>query len=113
MDLRIVEKENTSPVGGRLRHFLSNWEKLTQSPWVLEAVSGYSLELLSSPRQVKPPAMLHMDSQKREALTSELKALVEKRAVEPADDTRGSFISPMFVVPKGDGAWRPVINLQS
>lgn len=43
---------------------------------------------------------------------SELKALVEKRVVEPADNTRGSFISPMLVVPKGDGAWRPVINLQ-
>ena len=42
---------------------------------------------------------------------SELKALGEKRAVDPVDHTRRSLISPMFVVPKGDRAWWPVINL--
>ena len=113
MDWEIVEREKAKPVGSHLRHFLPNWEKLTQSPWVLEAVSGYRLELFSSPRQVGAPATLHMDNLRGEALASELKALREKRAVEPVDDVRESFISPMFVVPKGDGAWRPVINLRS
>lgn len=31
MDLRIVERENATPVGSHQRHFLPYWKKLTQS----------------------------------------------------------------------------------
>ena len=32
-----LARENL-PLAGRIRHFLPNWVKLTQDPWVLEAV---------------------------------------------------------------------------
>lgn len=36
------------PVGGRLGHFVSAWENITPSPWVLEMiVEGYHLELVA------------------------------------------------------------------
>ena len=56
-------------------------------------VLGYSMEVHSFPRYAA-----------QGQLTSELKALVENRAVQPVDDTRRSFISPTFMVPKGNGA---------
>lgn len=48
MDLRIVKGENASTVGSSLRHFLPNWGKVTQSQWVLDAVSGYLTSLKTS-----------------------------------------------------------------
>jgi len=58
-----------------------------------KAVLGYSLEVHPSPRYAA-----------QGQLTSKLKALVKKRAVQPVDDTRRSFICPTFSVPKGDGS---------
>ena len=37
----------------------------------------------------------------------------QKQAIACIKDDRRGFISPIFVVPKADGSWRPVINLQA
>ena len=45
----------TSPMlAGRLAQFVSNWEKITQDRWVLQAIRGYKLELVQPPWQRKP-----------------------------------------------------------
>ena len=107
-----LERSGGKPVGGRLAYFYQNWEKLTTDHWVLEAVSGYHLELLCTPHQRKWPKERGMDEERCQALSREIEALIEKKAVTQVHQVRGSFISPMFPVPKGDGAWRPVIDLR-
>ena len=39
--------------------------------------------------------------------------LVQKEAICPVQAGDIGFMSPIFVVPKSDGLWRPVINLKS
>jgi hypothetical protein len=36
-----------------------------------------------------------------------------KRAVKEVASVQGQFISRMFLVPKKDGSWRPLVNLQN
>ena len=43
------------PLAGRIRHFLPNWVKLTQDPWVLEAVQGFRVPFTQQPFQKQPP----------------------------------------------------------
>ena len=45
-------------------------------------------------------------------MESEIQALLQKGAVEPASNTPG-FYSRMFVVPKATGGWRPIIDLST
>ena len=45
----------TSPIlAGRLAQFITNWEKITQDRWVLQAIKGYQLELVQPPWQMRP-----------------------------------------------------------
>ncbi|XP_066946938.1 uncharacterized protein [Macrobrachium rosenbergii] len=49
---------------------------------------------------------------RRIALAAEIKALLEKGALEPAPSSPG-FYSRIFVAPKSGGSWRPIIDLSS
>jgi hypothetical protein len=42
------------PIGGRLRFFLENWNKITDDQWVLSIIlEGYKLEFIQKPPQSK------------------------------------------------------------
>ena len=53
-----------------------------------------------------------MDTAKAQILTKEVDNLVAKGAITECVDDGGGFVSPLFLVPKSDGSWRPVINLR-
>ena len=112
MDMHLVYTGADLPVGGRLSHYYKNWHQVSRDPWVLETVQGYRLEFHSQPQQRIRPSF-HLDKTRAEALTREVRELVDKRAIQPVWNQRGGFFSPMFVVPKGESSWRPVINLRS
>lgn len=42
-------REENIHVGGRMKHFLYNWEKLSKDQWVLETVKGLKLEFIQIP----------------------------------------------------------------
>ena len=42
----------------------------------------------------------------------EIKELVKKNAIEAVSDLENGFYSQVFVVPKKDGGWCPIINLK-
>ena len=108
------KEELSSPVGARLQEFLPAWEELTGNPWVLQTVLGHRLEFASSP---PPPLSLlnpprgSLSPEKKELMRVEIENLLLKGAVERVDRTPGIY-SPIFLVPKRDEGWRPVINLR-
>ena len=112
LDWELLQREKGRSVGGRTAYFYSNWEKITNDQWILEAISGYHLEFLSSPHQRKWPKQHVLEEEKSEALEKELEALIQKEAVSKVQQPEGSFVSPMFPVPKGDGSRRPIIDLR-
>ena len=101
-----------TPVGRRLSQYVSQWSVLTNCPWTLEVVRGYRLEFRHPPSRRPPPHPAQLTPQQEEALDQEIQSLLNKRAISRC--TRwGGFFSSVFVVPKKDGGWHPVINLKA
>ena len=101
------------PIGGCLAFFMANWEEVSNDPWVLEAVRSYKIEFISGPRQREPPGQIAMNTEQSQAMTLEIQELHKKGAVVQADSHSGGVVSQVFLVPKSDGACRPVLNLKS
>ena len=83
---------------------------MTNDPWTLSVVEkGYSIQFDSIPPLTTTPVNFH---NLHRALPEVVENLKEKMAVEMVlkDDSPG-FYSRLFLVPKRNGTWRPVIDL--
>ena len=56
---------------------------------------------------------LRMNAEQSQAMTLEIQELHKKGAVVQANSHSGGFVSQVFLVPKSDGTWKPVLNLKS
>lgn len=56
---------------------------------------------------------MNLNAREMEALEREISVLATKRAIVPVPDSEANYLSPVFLIPKADGAWRLVINLRS
>ena len=98
---------------GRIRWFIHNWRLITQDQWVLEMVQGFRLPLLQTPVQSKPLPEIHLAADQTALIMTEVEELIRKGAISPALQAPGGFVSELFLVPKKDGGFRPVINLKA
>ena len=101
------------PLAGKIRHFLPNWVKLTQNPWVLEAVQGFRVPFTQQPFQKQPPKPLRHSEAEENLLQEEIQSMITKNAIEETTPKGHGFLSTVFLVPKKDEGQRPVINLKS
>ena len=69
------------------------------------------MELLSEPKQAGGYRNTKLSGDKAKALDSELQKLTNKQVFQHCYKDSKLLISPMFVVPKSNGSWRPVIDL--
>jgi len=102
------------PVGGRLSHFLPEWQDRVSDAWVIKIVrEGLHLHFVDPPPLRSDPILFRTkESPQLEDVVNEL---LEKSAIElvPAPRDAG-FYSRLFLVPKkGGGGWRPVIDLSA
>ena len=103
------------PVGGRLKHFLAEWQKITSDQWVLKVIEhgfiltfkGKAPPLSEEPRPVKLPK----NWEKRQALLQAVEDLKTKAAVKISPYPEKALFSHLFVVSKKSGGWRPIIDL--
>ena len=101
------------PLAGRLKKFQNNWEKLTQDPKILKVVSGYDIQFSVLPKQNKPPHATRLSTQQRKMMKTEVGEMLMKGAIKQVTNTRGQFLSNIFLVIKKYGGNRPVINLKN
>ena len=102
------------PVGARL--LLYNWDHLHLSPWHRHTLEiGLRWHWHQLPPLTNQPKFIRLppDSMKQDILLAEIKALVDKRALIPADPSIPGFYSHLFLVPKKTGGFRPVIDLKA
>uniref|UniRef100_A0A914XPV2 Reverse transcriptase domain-containing protein n=1 Tax=Panagrolaimus superbus TaxID=310955 RepID=A0A914XPV2_9BILA len=105
-----VWEEISAPMSaGRLRHFASNWSKITNDPFVLEAIKGYKLPFREGKKPKQPRNYYCRDATEPE-IKAEVISLLEKDAIEKGETAQ--WLSTVFSVPKKDGGMRPVINLR-
>ncbi|XP_077128602.1 uncharacterized protein LOC143784335 isoform X4 [Ranitomeya variabilis] len=102
------------PVGGRLKFFTTQWEKITSSSWVLNIVrDGIKLKFSRVPHESYIITTLSSPIQ-QQALELEIQTLISKRVlvqVPMGQEGRG-FYSPLFLISKPDGSFRTIINLK-
>ena len=100
-------------IAGSIRNYLSQWKDLTQDQWIHQVVEGYRIDFLTTPPVGTSCPVYEIDQTRLEALDQEILDLLKKGAVERIPLGNLGFTSPMFVVPKKGGKWRPIINLKS
>ncbi|XP_077125366.1 uncharacterized protein LOC143782126 [Ranitomeya variabilis] len=110
------QKTNTEdiPVGGRLKFFTTQWEKITSSSWVLNIVrDGIKLKFSRVPHESYIITTLSSPIQ-QQALELEIQTLISKRVLVqvPVGQEGRGFYSPLFLISKPDGSFRTIINLK-
>lgn len=105
------------PVGGRLHHFWRKWEQLGLDPWAVNVLrDGYYISFHTNPPLTTVPLVKteSKDPHKQALLAQEIQTLLDKGAIEPVkDSSTPGFYSRIFLVPKPEGKWRPVIDLSA
>ena len=102
------------PVGGRLRFFLDEWKKFTSDPFILDMVSGMSLDLTDIPLQESLPHEIKMNAVETAAAERHIKELLQKGAIKPSTfNPQTDFLSNIFLTPKPDGLFCCILNLKN
>ena len=81
-NVSIVARCPEIPVGGRLTHFLTEWESITSDKWVLDLIrEGYKLEFIRKPsfRGIKEAVVPSCQTM---ILEKEIENLLSKNAIE-------------------------------
>ena len=68
-------------LAGWVFHLIKNWEIITQDPWVLNCVKGYTINLLSKPHQLAPPKELNFLKEETLNLSDEVQSMVDENAI--------------------------------
>ena len=105
------------PVGARLHNFWEKWEVLGSSPKVITTLrEGYTLPFRFRPNLTRSPTVIsnYQNQSKQAHLLEALYQLVNKNAVEPvANQSSLGFYNRLFLVPKPNNQWRPVLDLST
>ena len=105
-------------IGARLSKFWEAWSEIGADPWVLRTVrEGYELPFVDRrpPTTMTPPleSTYPKGSEKWIQLDLEVRAMISKGAIEVAPNNTPGFYSRLFLVPKSNGKWRPIIDLSA
>ena len=110
-----ANRTDSLPVGGKLAHYQAHWLELFLqfhkmirkiSQGILIAFSDDALTLLHHPLE------LHSNNKPADLLQT-VKKLRDSRAIEEVKDTSSlGYYSCLFLVPKPDGSFRPIIDLK-
>ncbi|MCG8033268.1 MAG: hypothetical protein JAZ03_13955, partial [Candidatus Thiodiazotropha taylori] len=101
-----------SGITGKIRFHIDTWKLYTNDPWILQTVAGYHIEFDSCPIQFSVPKEISFSESQKDLVSKEIQCLLEKGAIVPSCDEIDQFISNIFIVPKPNGKFRPVINLR-
>ena len=98
--------------GGRLAHFLHEWEKITSDREILDIVKGQHIEFETEPFQKYMRSQSNYSDAEQSVIRSEITKLLSKSVIVCTQHEPGEFISPVFIRRKKDGANRMILNLK-
>ena len=104
-------------VGGRLQPFWQTWALLGANPRVVSILKdGYILPFKIRPPLVRDPLIVsgYANPTRNLYLEGALEALLQKEAVEMVRvRTSLAFFNRLFIVPKPNQKWRPILDLSA
>ena len=113
----VQEKLQNLPVGGRLRQFFPEWERLGSHRLITGLIrNGYKLPFRERPNLSRVPCIVssYTGFDKQNTVWTSIQDLLQKGAIEVVHtpDSLG-FYSRLFLVPNPGNRWRPVIDLSA
>ena len=108
---------NAHLIGGRLQKFWQKWSLLGANPRVVSILrDGYILPFKIRPPLVRDPLIVsgYANPLRNLYLKEALQALLQKEAVEMVRvRTSLAFFNRLFIVPKPNQKWRPILDLSA
>ena len=105
------------PVGARLQQCWEKWETLGSSPKVVNTLrEGYTLPFRYRPYLTRSLTVIsnYHNPTKQSFLLEALYQLINKNAVEPVENQNSlGFYNRLFLVPKPNNRWRPILDLST
>ena len=105
------------PVGARLQKFWQTWLHLGAGPKVVQILrEGYTLPFQNRPKLARLPTVVscYVNPLRNSYLLEALHQLMDKNAIELVKHkTSLSFFNRLFLVPKPDNKWRPILDLSN
>ena len=102
------------PVGARLQKFWQTWLDLGAGPKVVQILKqGYTLPFRIRPKLTRSPTVIscYGNSHRNSYLLEALHQLMDKNAVELVHNQTLGFFNRLFLVPKPNNKWRPILDL--
>ena len=113
--VRAANRKEQLPVGGKLVHFQDSWTKLfPQHPEIVRKVSQGILIAFDDvlPSLLRYPLELPSNNKTADLLQAVQKLRLSRAIEEVTDTTSPGYYSRLFLVPKPDGSFRPIIDLK-
>ena len=105
------------PFGGRTKHFLHEWKKITKDPFILQCVQGCYINF-SSPRfQTQAPRQIFFNKRESTALKAMLVELEADRVIQKCGYEAGDYLNSVFLREKRDSTeenpkFRIILNMK-
>ena len=99
-------------MAGRLAHSIAKWREMTSDKWVLDTVQHYHIEFAEWPVQTRIPQEICFSDHESSMITDEVAKMLQKGAIVQKTHSDGEYLSNIFLRPKKDGSFRPIINLR-
>lgn len=98
-------------VGGRVKAFAANWERITQDPTILKMAIGCPIPFDHTPRQGSGFSP-RFSREQTLLISKEINDLLLKGAIVETQESQGQFVGHIFLREKKDGSQRPIFNLK-
>ena len=97
---------------GRLKYFITEWEKYTSDPHILQNVKGMKINFIDDPPvQNYLPYELRLQENEMLAIDLEIDRLLEVGVIKYSQHEVGEYVSTVFTRAKKDGNFRMILNL--
>ena len=90
-----------------MKHFVKNWQRLTNDPMILDIVNNYEIPFILPPRQSRLPNLCQLTKEPSDLVDQEIQDMLRKGAIEVSDPKKDQFLSSLFLVKKKDGSESP------
>ena len=97
---------------GQVANYLSEWQKYTSDPEVLQIVKGDKIKFVEDAPENAIVHNRNVSEETRVAIDNEIQNMLDNKIIVPCEHEEGEFLSPIFPVPKPDGSTRIILNLK-
>ena len=108
-----IDLNQTPFICGGVSHKIHEWEKLTHSPEILQAVRGVALNFSDPPVQSKMPHQIKFTAVQQPLVRQELDKFLDLGIIETTTIEQGDFVSNLFTREKRTpGQIRCILNMK-